>query len=56
MSATEEALARMSNLAQRLVELTMRLKAVRMGRLGARDDVQDKVPASPALTSCDKLA
>jgi len=58
MDATEKTAAatRMSDLAQRLVELVMSLQTVRVRRLGLRNDVDNKVPAPAALPSGDKLA
>ena len=50
------AATRMSDLAQRLVELVMRLQSVRVRRLGLRNDIDDKVSAPAAVPPGDKLA
>jgi hypothetical protein len=50
------AATRMSDLAQRLVELVMSLQTVRVRRLGSRNDIDNQIPAPAALPPSDKLA
>ncbi len=53
---TDRAMGRLSQLAQRVIELARRLKADSVGIPRSRNDAGDSLPALPAVASGDDLA